>query len=91
MKTAKDFLYKELGFDREDIKIKSTRLAPSYEASILWIEATEQEIKLIYYKAKKVQNKAINLVTFFPHTIWQLIYIVLYCIYLTCFKTLFTD
>lgn len=66
-----DFLYKELGFSKTDIKIKDAKLAPSSNATILWIEATEQEIKRIYFKSARVQNNDINLVTYFPSILWQ--------------------
>ena len=52
---GQDFLYKELGFSKTDINIKDAKLVPSSKATILWIEATEPEIKRIYFKLARVR------------------------------------
>ena len=68
---AVEYLVKELKFKPSDIKIESSRLAPSYNANILWIETSVANVKRIRYKASIMKNHKISLVTYIPSILWD--------------------
>ena len=61
------FLEVELLFSRSDIKIVNAVMSRNGYASIMWLELTEADVKMIFQRAAKVRgNKKFQLLTYFP-------------------------
>ena len=70
-KAAQWFLEKKMHFQNNEIQIQTIKMATNWSSKIMWIEIGELNVLRLQSRANTIKNPEIQLVTFFPATLWQ--------------------
>ena len=71
IEAAQDFLELELKFERYEIEIKETKMSKDGYRHIMWLTMTEELVKKIYQRAANIKSPRIQLLTYFPHSLYK--------------------